>query len=140
MAGPSSKTECLELVDSEEDEEEEEEQEEEDDEIRQPKLNTFKEAIESIENVTAFLDFRGFTALASDASQLKTLWFHFILNFPKQGSPLWMNSFTNTVRTAHIMRHTTLLWVNVTLLIQDTSLIRTFCGCPNGVLIIEVPL
>ena len=66
MAGPSSKTQCLELVDSEEDEEEEEE----DDEISQPKLKTFKEAVGSIENVTAFLDFRGFTALASDASQL----------------------------------------------------------------------
>jgi len=42
VAGPSSKAQCLELVDSEEDEEEEEE---EDDEIRQPKLKTFEKVL-----------------------------------------------------------------------------------------------
>ena len=85
VAGSSSKTECLELVDSEEDEEEEEE---EDNEIRQPKLKTFKEAIESIENVTAFLDFRGFTALASDASQLENTMvsLHFELSKARQST------------------------------------------------------
>ena len=85
MAGPSSKAQCLELVDSEEDEEEEEE---EDDEIRQPKLKTFKEAIKSIENVTAFLDFRGFTALASDASQLANsmVSLHFELSKARQST------------------------------------------------------
>ena len=81
VAGPSSKTQCLELVDSEEDEEEE------DDEIRQPKLKTFK-AIESIENVTAFLDFRGFTALASNASQLANTMvsLHFELSKARQST------------------------------------------------------
>ena len=43
MAGPSIKTQCVELVDSEE--EEEEEEEEQDDKIRGPKLKTFKEAM-----------------------------------------------------------------------------------------------
>lgn len=44
MAGPSIKTQYVELVDSEE-EEEEEEEEEQDDKIRGPKLKTFKEAM-----------------------------------------------------------------------------------------------
>ena len=64
----------------------EEDEEEEEDEIRQPKLKTFEEAIESIENVTTFLDFRGFTVLASDASQLASTMvsLHFELSKARQ--------------------------------------------------------
>ena len=67
--GPRDKRDRLE---DQEHEEEDEEDEEEDDcsKLVQPKLTTFKEVVQSLEDISAILDHRGYTSEATQVSHI----------------------------------------------------------------------
>ena len=71
--GPRQKSECTSASEMEEQEEEDEDDTGEDATLPQPKLQSYIEALQSLDDVAAFLDHKGFTSEATEITRISTV-------------------------------------------------------------------